>query len=160
MTEISHVAGKDNVVVDALSRYPELAGQSYDHLLPEEQEMDLLCAHLFNITTTGGDTTLCVDDFGSTTQHLPHDDSSPVDYSEEVVENLTLPSPSKIGVNGSAASSFVTADLEASAFSDAFPKCSDFQTKYAHYRSMSVLTNIKHFLITRFEMVSSFILTY
>jgi hypothetical protein len=74
---------------------------------------------------------LCVDDFGSTTQHLPHDDSSPVDYSEEVVENLTLPSPSKIGVDGYAASSFVTADLEASVFSDAYPKCSDFQTKYA-----------------------------
>jgi hypothetical protein len=79
MSEISHVAGKHNVVADALSRYPELSGKSYDHLLPEEQEMDLLCAHLFNITTTGGDTTLCVDDFGSTTQHLPHDDSSPVD---------------------------------------------------------------------------------
>jgi hypothetical protein len=51
LVEISHVAGKDNVVADALSRYPELAGQSYDHLLPEEQEMDLLCAHLFNINT-------------------------------------------------------------------------------------------------------------
>jgi hypothetical protein len=59
------------VVADALSRYPELASQSYDHLLPEEHEMDLLCTHLFNITTTEGDTTLCVDDFGSTTQHLP-----------------------------------------------------------------------------------------
>jgi hypothetical protein len=130
MTEISHVAGKDNVVADALSRYPELAGQSYDHLLPEEQEMDLLCAHLFNITTAGGDTTLCVDDFGSTIQLLPHDDSSPVDYSEEVVENLTLPSPSKVGMDGYAASSFVTADLEASVFSDAYPSCSDFQSKY------------------------------
>ncbi len=40
---------------------------------------NLLCAHLFNITTTGEDTTLCVDDFGSTTQHLLHDDSSPMD---------------------------------------------------------------------------------
>ncbi len=57
--------------------------------------------------------------------------SSPVDYSEEVVENLTLPSPSKIGVDGYAASLFVKADLKASAFSDAYPKCSDFQTKYA-----------------------------
>jgi hypothetical protein len=131
MTEISHVDGKDNVVVDALSRYPESAGKSYDHLLSEDQEMELLCDHLFNITTTGGDITLCVDDFGSTTEHRPHDDSSPVDYSEEVVENLTLPSPSNIGVDGYAASSFVTADLEASVFSDAYPKCSDFQTKYA-----------------------------
>jgi hypothetical protein len=112
MTEISHVTGKDNVVADALSRYSGLATQSYDHLLSEEQEMDLLCAHLFNITTTGGDTTLCVDDFGSTTQHLSHDDSSPVDYSEEVVENLSLPFPLKIGMDGYAASSFVTADLE------------------------------------------------
>jgi hypothetical protein len=131
MTEISHVAGKDNVVADALSRYPEMTGQSYDHLLSEEQEMDLLCAHLFNNTSTGGDTTLCVDDFGSTTQLLPHDDSSPVDYSEEVVENLTLPSPSKVGMDGHAASSFVTVELEASVFSEAYPKCSDFQTRYA-----------------------------
>jgi hypothetical protein len=131
MTKISHVTDKDNVVADALSRYPELAGQSYDHFLPEDQEMDLLCAHLFNITTTGGDTTLCVDEFGSTTQHLPHDDSSPVDYSEEVVENLTPPFPSKIGMDGYTVSSFVTTDLEASVFSDAYPKCSDFQTKYA-----------------------------
>jgi hypothetical protein len=49
MTEISHVTGKDNVVADALSRYPELVSQSYDHLLTEEREMDLICAHLFNI---------------------------------------------------------------------------------------------------------------
>jgi hypothetical protein len=131
MMEISHVTGKDNVVADALSRYPELTGQSYDHLLSEEQEMDLLCAHLFNITTTGGDTTLCVDDFGSTTQHLPLDDSSPLDYSEEAVENSILPSPSKIGVDDYAASLLITVDLEASAFSDTYPKCSDFQTKYA-----------------------------
>jgi hypothetical protein len=41
MMEISHVVGKQNVVGGALSRYPELAGQRYDHLLPEEQEMDL-----------------------------------------------------------------------------------------------------------------------
>ncbi len=54
---IAHVSGKDNVVSDDLSRYPELVGQSYDHLLPEYQEMDLLCVHLFNITTTGRDTT-------------------------------------------------------------------------------------------------------
>jgi hypothetical protein len=62
MTEISHVTGKDNVVSDALNRYPELVGQRHDHLLPEEQGMDLLCVHIFNITTTGGDTTLCVDE--------------------------------------------------------------------------------------------------
>jgi hypothetical protein len=131
MTEISHVAGKDNVVVDVLSRYPELVVQNYDRLLPEEQEMDLLCVHLFNITSTGGDTTLCVDDFGSTTQVLQHDDSSPVDYSEEVVENLTFTSPSKVGMDGYAASSFVTVHLEASVFPDTYPKCSDFQKKYA-----------------------------
>ncbi len=35
ISEISHVTGKDNVVVDTLSRYPELVVQSYDHLLPE-----------------------------------------------------------------------------------------------------------------------------
>ncbi len=121
---------KDNVVADVLSRYPELAGQSYDHLLSEKREMDLLCAHPFNITTTGGDATLCVDDVGSTTQHLAHKDYSPVDYSEVVVENLSLPPPSKIGVDGYAASSFVSVDSETSAYYDTYPKCSDFQTMY------------------------------
>ena len=52
-------------MADTLSRYPEMAGQSYDHLLPEEHEMDLLCVTLINNTTAGGETTLCVDDFGS-----------------------------------------------------------------------------------------------
>ena len=33
MTEISHVKGSDNVVADALSRYPEETGQNYDHLM-------------------------------------------------------------------------------------------------------------------------------
>ena len=75
MTEISHVAGKDNVVADALSRYPEMTGQRYDHLLTEEHEMDLLCVTLFNITTVGDDAILGVDDFGSTTQDLPLGDT-------------------------------------------------------------------------------------
>ncbi len=50
------------------------------------------------------------------------------------MQNLSLSSPSKIGVDGYAASSFVSADLEASVFSDAYAKCSDFQTKYAALR--------------------------
>jgi hypothetical protein len=134
MTEISHVAGKDNVVADALSRYPEMAGQSYDHLLPEEVDMDLLSASLFNISTAGGDTSLGVDDFGSATQDLPHADiptPASVAYSEEVVENLIFSPPSKICVDGYAATSFVTADLEVDAYSDAYPTCSDFQAKYS-----------------------------
>jgi hypothetical protein len=115
--------------------------------------MDLLCAYLFNFTTTGGDTTLCVDDFGSTTQYLPLDHSSPLDYSEESVETLILPSPSKIGVDGYAASSFVTTDLETSPFPTLTPSAQTFRQSMSHYRSMLVLTNIKHFLTTRFGMV-------
>ena len=124
MTEISHVSGKDNVVANALSRYPEMTGQSYDHLLPEEHEMDLLCDTLFNITTAGGDTTLGVDDFGSTTQDLTHSDAptpSPVAYSEEVVENLIFSPPSKICVDDYATTSLVTVDLEVGVFFDAYP---------------------------------------
>jgi hypothetical protein len=134
MTEISHVTGKDNVVSDVLSRYPEMTGQSYNHLLPEDHEMDLVCVTLFNITTAGGDATLGVDDLGSTTQDLPHADtptSSPVAYSEEVVENLILSPPSKIYVDDYTTTSFVTTDLEVGAYSDSYPTCSDFQAKYA-----------------------------
>jgi hypothetical protein len=50
MTEISHVKGSDNVVADILNRYPEETGQSYDHLLPHEHDMDLLCSHRFNLS--------------------------------------------------------------------------------------------------------------
>jgi hypothetical protein len=50
MTEISHVKGSDNVVADALSRYPEEMGQRYDHLLPDEHDMDLVCSHFFNLS--------------------------------------------------------------------------------------------------------------
>ena len=39
VSEISHVAGKDNVVADALSRYPEQAGQSYDYLFCESNNL-------------------------------------------------------------------------------------------------------------------------
>jgi hypothetical protein len=51
MTEISHVQGSGNVVADALNRYPEETGLSYDHLLPDEHDMDLVCAHFFNLSS-------------------------------------------------------------------------------------------------------------
>ena len=102
MTEISHVKGSDNVVADALSRYPEETGQSYDHLLPDEHDMDLVCAHFFNLSSG-----LSMDDFGSLSQDdtVPHVDVSldgngddllnssttPQAYSENVLEDLTLP---------------------------------------------------------------------
>ena len=130
MTEISHVTGKDNVVPDVLSRYPEMTVQNYDHLLSEEHEMDLLCVTLFNITTDGGDATLDVDDFGSTTQDLSHTDAltpSPVTYSEEVVGNLIYSPPSKICVDDYAVTSFVTVDLEVGSYSDTYPTYSGFQ---------------------------------
>ena len=69
MTEISHVKGSGNVVADALSRYPEETGQSYDHLLPDEHDMDLVCGHPFNLSSG-----LNMDDFGSLSQDdtVPH----------------------------------------------------------------------------------------
>ena len=74
------------------------------------------------------------------------------------MENLTLPSPSKIGVDGYTVSSFVTADLEVPFLTPTLSG-QTFRQSMPHYRSMSVLTNIKHFLITQFGMVFSFILT-
>ncbi len=94
--------GSDNVVPDALSRYPEETGHSYDHLLPDEHDMDLVCAHFFNLSSE-----LIMDDFGSLSQDdpVPHVDVSlkgngadlldssttPRAYSENVFEDLTLP---------------------------------------------------------------------
>jgi hypothetical protein len=73
MTEVSHLKVSDNVVTDALSRYPEETGQSYDHLLPDEHDMDLVCAHSFNLSSG-----LIMDEFGSLSQDdtLPHVDAS------------------------------------------------------------------------------------
>ena len=142
MTEISHVKGSDNVVADALSRYPEETGQSYDHLLPDEHDMDLVCAHFFNLSSG-----LSMDDFGSLSQDdtVPHVDVSldgngddllnssttPQAYSENVLEDLTLPLDpvSKLCLNGYDLS-FISADLEARTFIEAYPKCSDFQKQF------------------------------
>ena len=42
ITEIIHVAGVVNVfVADVLARYPDPQGQSYDHLIPENGNMDV-----------------------------------------------------------------------------------------------------------------------
>jgi hypothetical protein len=48
-----------------------------------------------------------------------------------MVENLILPPHPKMCVHGYAASSMVTADLEACVFTDGYPSGSDSQTKYA-----------------------------
>jgi hypothetical protein len=90
------------VVADALDRYPEETGKIYDHLLSDEHDMDLVCSHLFNLSSG-----LSMDDFGSLSQDdtVPHVDSSlkgdgddlldsitvPRAYSENVIEDLTLP---------------------------------------------------------------------
>ncbi len=93
--------GSGNVVVDDLNRYLEETGLSYDHLLPDEHGMDLVCAHFFNLSSG-----LSMDDFRS----LLHDDTVPhVDvslkgngadlldssttpraYSKNILEDLTL----------------------------------------------------------------------
>ena len=140
MTEISHVKGSDNVVADALSRYPEETGQSYDHLLPDEHDTDLVCARFFNLSSG-----LNMDDFGSLSQtdtvphvdasfggeHLLDSSSTPRAYSEDVLEDLTVPlNPVSKLCFGGYDLSFVSADLEAHTFIEAYPKCSDFQRQF------------------------------
>jgi len=46
ITEIVHVAGAVNVVADVLSRYPDPQGQSYDHLIPDNGNMDVRFSNL------------------------------------------------------------------------------------------------------------------
>ena len=154
MTEISHVKGSDNVVADDLSRYPEETGQSYDHLLPDEHDMDLVCAHFFNLSSG-----LSMDDFGSLSQDdtVPHVDASstgngaelldpstaPRAYSENVLEDLTLPlNPvSKLCLDGYDLS-LVSADVEAHTFTEAYPQCLDFQK---HFEALSQHTgDVRH----------------
>jgi hypothetical protein len=49
ITEIIHVAGVFNVVADVLSRYPDPQEQSYDHLIPENSNMDVRFSNLVAI---------------------------------------------------------------------------------------------------------------
>jgi hypothetical protein len=126
------------VVADVLSRYPEETGQSYDHLSPDEHDIDLVCAHFFNLSSG-----LSMDDFGSLSQadtvswedvsfdsdgvDLLDSGTTPRAYSENVIEDLTLTLDpvSKLCLDGYDLS-FVSADLETHTFIEAYPKCSDF----------------------------------
>jgi hypothetical protein len=104
LTLLAHLCfllkGSDNVVADVLNRYPDETGQSCDHLLLGEHDMDLVC-HFFNLSSE-----LSMHDFGSLSQDetVPHVDVSlkgngadlldssttPRAYSENVLEDLTL----------------------------------------------------------------------
>ena len=134
--------GSDNVVADALSRYPEETGQSYDQLLTDEHDMDLVCAHFFSLSSG-----LSMDDFGSLSQDdtVPHVDVSlkgnaadlldssttPRAYSVNVLEDLTLPLDpvSKLCLDGYDLS-LVSVDMEVRTFIEAYPKCLDFQKQF------------------------------
>jgi hypothetical protein len=161
MMEISHVKGSGNVVADALSRYPEETGLSYDHLLPDEHDMDLVCAHFFSMSSG-----LSMDDFGSLSQDdtVPHVDVSlkgngadlldssttPRAYSENVLEDLTLPLDpvSKLCLDGYDLS-LVSADVEARTFIEAYPKCSS-KSSLRHFHSIPGM-----FVILRFRIFLS-----
>ena len=41
MTEIAHIPGAQNIPADVLSRYPDSNGPSYEHLIPEQGNMDV-----------------------------------------------------------------------------------------------------------------------
>ena len=41
MTEIAHIPGAQNIPADVLSRYPDSDGPSYEHLIPEQGNMDV-----------------------------------------------------------------------------------------------------------------------
>ena len=66
MIEIAHIPDKDNIVVDALSRYPQENGPSYEHLVDQEGIVDLDCYHLFSFQSLHT-RALQVDDFTTST---------------------------------------------------------------------------------------------
>jgi hypothetical protein len=147
MTEISHVKGSDNVVVDVFSRYPEETGQSCDHLFLDEHVMDLVCAHFLNLSSE-----LSMHDFGSLSQDetVPHVDISlkgnggdlldfsttPRAYSENVLEDLTLPLDpvSKLCLDGYDLS-LVSSNVVTHTFIETYPKCSS-KSSLRHFHSI------------------------
>ena len=153
--------GSDNLLADALRRYPEEMGQSYDHRWPDEHDVDLVCSHFFNLSSG-----LCIDDFGSLSQYdtVPHVDvalkgngadlldssTTPRAYSENVLEDLTLPLDpvSKLCLDGFDLS-LVSADVETRTFIEAYPKCSS-KSSLRHFHSIPGM-----FVILRFRIFLS-----
>jgi hypothetical protein len=64
MIEIAHIPDKDNIVEDALSRYPQENGPSYEHLVDQEGIVDLDCYHLLSFQSLHA-RVLQVDDFST-----------------------------------------------------------------------------------------------
>jgi hypothetical protein len=62
MIEIAHIPDKDNIVVDALSRYPQENGPSYEQVVDQEGIVDLDCYHLLSFQSLHT-RALQVDDF-------------------------------------------------------------------------------------------------
>ena len=66
MIEIAHIPGKDNIVADALSRYPQENGPSYEHMVDQEGIVDLDCYHLLSFQSLHA-RALNVDDVATST---------------------------------------------------------------------------------------------
>ena len=64
---------------------------SHDHLLPDEHDMDLVCAHFFNLSSG-----LSMDDFGSLSQDdtVPHVDVSFDGNGDDLLNSSTTPQAS------------------------------------------------------------------
>ena len=64
MIEIAHIPGKEYIVVDDLSRYPQENGPSYEHLVDQEGILDLDCYHFLSFQSVHA-RALQVDDYAT-----------------------------------------------------------------------------------------------
>jgi hypothetical protein len=140
MIEIAHIPGKDNIVADALSRYPQENGPSYEHLVDQEGIVDLDCYHLPSFQSLHA-RDLQVDDFTTSTSVSAAEKASLVhalaaeqaatseDVEVEQVSRVSMEDLTQAHAEGYA-SSMLSATVELEAFVTSYQDCTDFKGIY------------------------------
>ncbi len=136
MIEIVHIPDKDNIVVDALSRYPQENGPSYEHLVDQEGIVDLDCYHLLSLQSLHA-RALQVHDFATSTSVSAVEKAAPVhewaaeqattseDVEVEQISRVSMEDLTQAHVEGYA-SSMISDSVELEDFVAVYQGCTDF----------------------------------
>jgi hypothetical protein len=149
MIEIVHIPDKDNIVADALSRYPQENGPSYEHVVDQEGIVDLDCYHLLSFQSPHA-RALQVDNFAtpnsvSATEQaaLVHEWAGEQAVSSEGMEveqiaRVSMEDLTQAQAEGYA-SSMLSVSVELEDFVAEYHDCTDFKDIY---KSLSTSTDV------------------
>ena len=150
INEITHVPGVKNVVGDALSRYPDENGPSYEHLMPEQGNMEVRFSRLqleeqrFSVELLQLCSLETLPETSTTTPTSTEDTSAQqlVDALTQLGIETSIPSVSHADVDaekgGYPEMSMATASVIVKQFRAAYSACNDFKTVYGQLRGRSV----------------------